>query len=229
MKKIYTTALCLLFYSGLTAQNFDISEETVSTDDIMISAWVVEVGSDLSFAKKTFSDYAKDNYNIKTKNLGKSVLLGEKLSLPTISVKRGDMKASFNTVGSSVKVGIGFLLGYDIFLSSEDYPDEMAKLKTFARDYLEFHYKEHYNEIIEGKEKQMKGLNKEIDKGQKEIKSLQKQIDRNNKKIQNETVEAKKVEMENKNELNAAKIQEISAREPEIKEKVAMVQTEIAG
>ena len=62
-----------------------LEEQVVDMDDGRSSAWVFPVAHDLDLAMGDLQDYCKDRSDVKLKKEGDNILMGEKVSIPTIA------------------------------------------------------------------------------------------------------------------------------------------------
>ncbi len=74
-------------------------------------------------------DYCKDRGDVKLKKDGEYIMYGEKLSIPSIASKRGDLVGKGFITESYYGVALIFKLGYDISLNSADWSPEMKNFR----------------------------------------------------------------------------------------------------
>ncbi len=200
MKKfVLTILLTTIGFSTLHAQNLEIVEKKILIEKTPVDALVMAIGEEYTFSKKTFKAYVKDALDVKMGNDGKSALLAQKVNVPTLSSKKGDLKATYFTDRDSAYLGVSFILGYEIFINSENYPEEMKKLREFVRGYQEYHFTSFHNNQIADQENQKKKLLKEIKTTERAIGKLRKRIGNNDKKMSKSDDTAKKLIWNSKN------------------------------
>ena len=193
MKHALTTFVLLMFLSNsLLAQRLFIQASTIKTDDIPVDGWVINVKDDYNELSDHLRDYLKDNYDLKARKNGKMAMTVEKVDLPKLSMKRGDLNAYFFATDTSNVIGFAFLLGYDIFVNQEDYPDEFGRLRAFVLDFMEYHYQTHYQALIDEDNKNIDGIEKDIDQTNRKIRNLEKKLSNLDSKIAKEDEEGKK-------------------------------------
>ena len=139
MKTIYLLlALGTTYY--LQAQDLSSIHDTVQVTDVVADAWTATLNDNPDFYQKTFEDFTKREFGVKSKNDGKNQEVVKKISIPQIIDKRGDLRLTFFTEGSETKLALIFLLGYDIWINPQDYPEGMEQMRKLTGDYLKFHY-----------------------------------------------------------------------------------------
>jgi peptidoglycan hydrolase CwlO-like protein len=197
MKKIITLGIAaMLLIPALHGQmHLFLEEQEIAYDDSKLKAWVMPVTNNLEEALKDLDDYIKDRSNIRMKKDGKEVLVAEKVSLPAIAKKRGDLIGYGYITDSYYAIAIIFRMGYDISLNSEEYGEEMENFHTYARQFMSYHYEQAYDRRMDAIDDEIKDLEKEKDKHQKDIDSMTKRIGNINGRIEKETDEFKADEM----------------------------------
>lgn len=215
MNKIFLT-WCLLFSSSMYGQDLMVIHRQIAVTDVTVDSWSATLNDDISFYEQTFENFTKREFGSKSRDVGKNEELLEMVSIPQVTDKRGDLRLTFFTEGSQTKMGISFMLGYDVWINAEDYSEEMEKLKHLTRDYLRFHYTEYYNDIIEKDLELINGHKKSIEKSEKSIGTLRSQISRNEEKLKNEGNAKRQSNMEKKNQQNALDIERLESEIPEL-------------
>lgn len=214
-------SLCSVIITGsVFGQNLTVTHSKIPVADVTADVWSANLNDDMSFYEKTFEDFTKQEFGSKSRNDGKNEEILEKVSIPQVTDKRGDLRLTFYSEGDRNKLGLSLLLGYDVWINPEDYPREMDRLRQFTRDYLRFHYVHYYNDIIDGDMKLIDDYEKSIEKSEKSIGSLNNQITRNQEKLESETNSSRKSNLEGKNEQNRQDIERLEAEIPELKKKI---------
>lgn len=194
MKKHYSLLIAFLsiviVMQGQT-HLFMEEQEIELEEDYKSTAWVFPVARNLEEALKDIKDYCKDRSDVKLKKGGENVLHAEKVSIPSIAPKRGDLIAHAFITESYYGMALAFKLGYDISVNSAEWEAEMQNLRNYAREFMAYHFEHSYARILEGIEKEIKGLEKEKDQNENKMASIGKKVDNLNKKIDKETDEAK--------------------------------------
>lgn len=227
MKKILTIALIWGVSITVYSQDLTATHTKIPVTDVVADSWTAVLNDDMSFYKETFSDYAKREFGIKSKSSGKTELLVEKASINRISDKRGDLRLTFITEGSDTKLAVSFLLGYDIWINPQDYPQGMEQLRQLLRDYLRYHYTEYYNDIIEQDLKVIESHKKDIDRSEKSISKMRQQISKNEERLKTETNDRRIAAMEKKNQQNKEDIDRLTAEIPLLKDKITALDEHI--
>jgi len=119
------------------------------------------------------------------------MLMAEKVSVPAIATKRGDLIGYGFTAGTQSVMALIFKLGYDIALNNEDFESEMNNFHNYARQFMAYHYEQAYDRRMEEIDDQVKDLEKEKDRIEKDINQLNRRIENNTSRIEKETDEGK--------------------------------------
>ena len=220
MKNILFVCSFALIGYDLSAQNLTVTHSKIPVGDVTADVWSANLNDNMSFYEKTFEDFTKKEFGSKSRNDGKNEEILQKVSIPEVTDKRGDLRLTFYTEGNQNKMGLSLLLGYDVWINPDDYPKEMDRLKKFTRDYLRFHYSEYYNEIIDKDLKLIADYKKSIEKSEKSISNMRGQIAKNEARLENETNSNRRSNMERKNQENADDIERLEAEIPEMQTKI---------
>ena len=219
MKAVLFCSSVLLF-SSAWAQDLTVTHSKIPVADVTADVWSAVLNDDISFYEETFETFTKQEFGTKSRNDGKNEEILEKVSIPQVTDKRGDLRITFYTEGDRSKLGLSFLLGYDVWINPQDYPDAMERLRRFTRDYLRFHYVHYYNDIIDEDMKQISDHEKSIEKSEKSIGNMRGQITRNEEKLTTETNPKRRNNLENKNQQNTQDIERLEAEIPELHKKI---------
>jgi prefoldin subunit 5 len=226
MKKLVIIfIIALLAVSSLHAQmHLFLEEQEVQYEDTRLSAWVLPIVNNLEEALKDLDDYIKDRSDVRMKKGGDNILIAEKVSLPAIATKRGDLIGYAYITDSYYAMALIFRLGYDISLSSKDWEKEMESFHNYARQYMSYHYEQAYARRMEDIDKEMKDLGKVKDKQEKDIEGMAKRIDNLNKKVEKETDELKISEYKAEITTLEADMGNLSSSLPELTSKLEDLQ-----
>jgi len=197
MKKEFTLAITiLLIMPALRGQmHLFLEEQEIDYDDSKLTAWVMPVTNNLEEALKDLDDYIKDRSDIRMKKDGKDILIAERVLLPAIAKKHGDLIGYGFITDSYYGIAVMFRMGYDISLNSDEYATEMENFHTYARQFMSYHYEQSYARRIEVIDDEIKDLDKEKKKNEKDIDGMTKRIGNINGRIEKETDELKINEM----------------------------------
>jgi uncharacterized coiled-coil protein SlyX len=193
MKKSFVLLILALFAltAGHAQMHLFLEEQEIAFDDSKLTGWVMPVVNNLEEALKDLDDYVKDRSDIRMKKGGENILIAEKVSLPAIATKRGDLIGYGYITDSYYAVAVIFRLGYDISLNSQDWENEMDNFHTYARQFMSYHYEHAYERRMEEIDKEIKDVEKEKGQNERQIDNLNKKIENNNKKIDKETDDMK--------------------------------------
>lgn len=199
MKKFLIILLAGVLLSGmLNAQDhLFLEEQEFTLEDGKVSGWVFPAADNQEETLDDLKDYLKSRSDIKLKKQGDDMLIAEKISLPAITTKRGDLIGLCRVTEQYYSMAIIFKLGYDVSLSTKEWPDEMENLRHYMKSYMTFHYERVYAGRIRALDDQIKDVEKTRAQTEKGIVSLNNKIANNTKKIAKETDKGKI------NELNA--------------------------
>ena len=219
----------ILFVSlSLQAQiHIFLNEQGIDLDDGRLSAWVFPIPGEMDDAFDSFQDYCKERSDLRLKNGGENILIAEKISLPNISTKRGDLIAYAYDNNMYNAFAVAFQLGYDISLNSKEFKVEMGTLRNYTKEFMTYLYAHHYSDKIEVMQKEQKSLEKDLAKENSNINSLKKKVAGLRSKIEKET-ETSKIEELNV-EVNAmtVEIEDISALLPVISSRIEDLKREV--
>ena len=218
--KIIFTIVNTIIATSVLGQNLTVTHSKIPVSDITADVWSANLNDDMSFYEETFEDFTKQEFGSKSRNDGKNEEILEKVSIPQVTDKRGDLRITFYTEDSRNKLGLSLLLGYDVWINPDDYPQEMERLKQFTIDYLRFHYVHYYNDIIDDDMKLINDYQKSIAKSEKSIGNMRSQITRNEEKLKSESNANRKKNLENKNNQNTQDIERLEAEIPEMQKKI---------
>ncbi len=168
-----------------------LEEQEVDLKDATSAAWVFPVVRDLDEALNDLKDYCKERSNIKMKKAGDNMLIAEKVSLPSIATKRGDLIGYGFITENYYAIALVFQMGYDIAVNSQEWEVEMKSFRNYAREFMSYHYDHAYARKVEALEKEIKSLEKEINQHENKIAGMTKKIENLNKKSGKETDETK--------------------------------------
>lgn len=180
MNKKYTIlALVACAFTALDsfAQTLLVEKRPVKTEESSeVESWTAKFDQDMGYCQEMYADFIKELVKTKVDKRGKNILVAVKTQFPELSPLRIDQRAIFTPESAGTSVSFTFSPGYDIHFSSTSYKDEFAKGETLVRNYVQYHYKKYYNELISSLQSKLKNL-------QNDIESNGKKTDKNNKSI----------------------------------------------
>lgn len=226
MKTRVILCLVALMISPLLHSQIKIflEERQVPLEDGTCDGWVFPVVQDLDEALKDLDDFCKERSDVRMKRDGDNMLIAEKVSIPAIATKRGDLIGYGFTSGTDNVLGLVFRLGYDISLNSQDWESEMNNFHTYVRQFMSYHYENAYDRRMVEIDKEIKDLEKEKDRIDKDIVQLNRKIENNDKRIEKETEEAKLTEYKTENSLFESNIQDLNNQLPPLQSKLEELQ-----
>lgn len=182
----------VLFSASLNAQlHLFLEEQEIMLEDGKVSAWVFPASADQQETLDDLKDYLKDRSDIKLKKEGDDMLIAEKVSLPALTTKRGDLIGICRITEQYYSMAVIFRMGYDITLSTAEWAAEMENLRQYVKSFMTYHYEQVYSRRVKDLEKQIKDVEKEKSQTEKKIENLTSKISNNNKKIEKGAEESK--------------------------------------
>jgi len=193
MKNLYTTIIAVILLTGSADAQIHLflQEQEINLKDGRSSAWVIPVARDLEEALDDLKKYSKDRSDVKMKKGGENLVIAEKVSIPTIVTKRGDLIGYGFITDNYYGIALVFQLGYDISVNSTEWAVEMNNFRNYAREFMSYHYEQSYSRRIQALEKEIKALEKQTTQNENKINSMGKKIVNLNGKIAKESDDAK--------------------------------------
>jgi hypothetical protein len=177
-----------------TAQTLRVEQRQVKTEESSeIESWTASLDQDMSYCQEMYSDFIKELVKTKVDKRGKNILVAVKTQFPELSSLRIDQRAIFTPESGGTSVSFTFSPGYDVHFSSTSYKAEFAKAETFVKNYVQYHYKKYYNDLIAGLQNKMKDI-------QSDIESNGKKTDKNNKTISSNIADGETEKTKSKND-----------------------------
>jgi outer membrane murein-binding lipoprotein Lpp len=182
----------VLFSGTLNAQiHLFLEEQVLTLPDGKVTAWVFPAAANQEETLNDMKEYLKDRSDLKLRKDGDEMLIAEKVTLPAITTKRGDLIGLCRISEQYYSMAIILKLGYDISLSVTEWPTEMENLHKYVKTFMTFHYEQVYARRINGLEKEIKDVEKNRDQTENKIEGITDKINNNGKKIAKETDTAK--------------------------------------
>jgi len=226
MKKIYTLFVSLLLTAAIAHSQIHLflQEQEINVKDTKSAAWVFPVARDLDEAIDDLKDYTKDRSDVRMKNDGDNQVIAEKVSIPSIVTKRGDLIGNGFITENYYGIALIFQLGYDISVNSEEYPAEMANFRNYAKAFMAYHYEQSYSRRIEDLEKEIKSQERQKGQNEGKIENMYKRIDTLTKRNAKEDDEAKIASNNSEITTLESDIQELSDTLPQIQNQIDSMQ-----
>jgi hypothetical protein len=199
-------ALIIFLPTLAGAQDAFITEEMVTTKEMTVDAFVIGIKGDFDDAVDNYKDFVKEGFEYKVDKVNKTTYMVEAVDLPHLSLKRGDLKTYLITTDSMNVMAFSFFLGYDVFLTSKENPQEMTQFRKFVIDFMDFHYKAFYTVEIEKQTKDLEGSKKELLQNENKVSSLKKKVVSLAKKKDKEEDATKKVDIDSQKQLTENEI-----------------------
>ena len=178
MKKLLPllVLLLLLSVSAHSQIHLFLEEQEITLSDARSSAWVFPVARDLDEALDDLKDYVRDRSDVRMKNEGENLIMAEKVSIPTIATKRGDLVGYGFITENYYGLALVFQLGYDISINSREWSTEMNNFRNYTKEFMSYHYEQSYARRIDALEKEVKSVEKERSQNEGKINSMNKKI-----------------------------------------------------
>jgi len=194
-KNIFLTLIAAAFLTiNAAAQTLLVERRPVKTEESSeVESWTAKFDQDMAFCQEMYADFIKELVKTKVEKRGKNVLVAVKTQFQELSSLRIDQRAIFTPESAGTAVSFTFSPGYDVHFSSNNYKDEFAKAESLVRNYVQYHYKKFYNDLITGLQSKMKSL-------QSDIESNGKKTDKNNKTIASNIADGETEKTKSKNE-----------------------------
>lgn len=197
---------CLFIFTSLQAQLVQLTTGTVKMDKQNYQAIQAEVQPEMDVLKDAFETWLRKerDVNLKKKGLfgGGDMLIGEAVTVPAISDKQMDLYIQFDKRGKATELSLFGRFGYDLPISSANYPTEFQSMEdlvsAFLNDYLPRYYRERMEVASAGLEK----LQDEAEKMEKKRSSNEAEI----RKLQKENEELRKNLSENDQKRTAQQL-----------------------
>jgi hypothetical protein len=199
-------ALIIFLPTLAGAQDAFITEEMVTTKEMTVDAFVIGIKGDFDDAVDNYKNFVKEGFEYKVDKVNKTTYMVEAVDLPHLSLKRGDLKTYLITTDSMNVMAFSFFLGYDVFLTSKENPQEMTQFRKFVIDFMDFHYKAFYTVEIEKQTKDLEGSKKELLQNENKVSSLKKKVVSLAKKKDKEEDATKKVDIDSQKQLTENEI-----------------------
>ena len=228
-KMIFTLIAGIILTGSLQAQiHLFLEEQEVNLEDAKSFAWVFPIPRNLDEALDDLKDYCKERSDLKMKKGGNNMIIAEKVSLPHIVTKRGDMIGYCYITEQYYAMAMVFQLGYDISLNSGDFANEMNNFRNYAKEFMSYHYEQFYSRRVEEQEKDLKDVEKERKQNENKIQNLTDKVNNLGKKIGKEEDTAKIQEFEAEINTLESDMQELMDTLPGLEAEINRLKTEIS-
>lgn len=157
-------------------------EVNILIDGVAVNVAHVMLKGDTRDVSRAWNSFARDNVDGRMRDRD-GVLIAEEIVVNQITDKRGDLMVYFFPVEDDISFNIAYKLGYDVYLNSEQYPEEYNRLEAFLRYFTDIYYDDFLPKYIKGMERDLKSLEKEMKRTKKQIKRNNKDLKKANKKI----------------------------------------------
>lgn len=214
MKKLILALVLCLPEIG-AAQQIILKEEMVVTRDVPVNAYITNATDDFDEVISNYKKFVKDEYKLNVKKENSTTYVIEAADMPQISVKRGDLKVYLLHTDTMNLMAFSFVLGYDIFLNTEDYPEEMGQFRKFVIRFIDYHYQAYYSDAIEAVTKDLDALKKDLKQNEDKINALRKKVNSLDKKVSKEKEETKKIQYQSDVLLTESEIKNLLFELPE--------------
>lgn len=229
MKRIYVLIVASILLSGLCDAQIHLflQEQEVELKDGKSSAWVFPVNRDLDEALDDLKSYCRDRSNVRMKDGGQDLMIAEKVSIPTIATKRGDLIGHGFITENYYGLALVFQMGYDISVNSREWAVEMSNFRNYTKEFMSYHYEQSYARRIEALEKEIKSLERDTRQNENKIGNMNRRIGNLNERVDKETDEAKIDDFKAEIATLEADIQELSDTLPQLSSQIETLQENI--
>ena len=187
-KRLFLIGTGIMLHISMQAQiQIFLEEQEIGLPDGVSTAWVFPISGETEEALDDLKEYGKERSELKMKRGGDNLLIAEKVALPVIAQKRGDLIGFAYDAESNKSMALVFQLGYDISLNSIEYAVEMENLRIYAKNFLSYHFEQEYVRRMKVLEKEIRSLEKEKSQDENRINNLTRRINSTSKKIGKET------------------------------------------
>ncbi|MGC3948296.1 MAG: hypothetical protein QM762_27955 [Chryseolinea sp.] len=223
IKSAFLTLAASSFISLATfAQTLLVERRPVKTEESSeVESWTAKFDQDQSYCQDVYSDFIKELVKTKVEKRGKNVLVAVKTQFPELSSLRIDQRAIFTPESAGTSVSFTFSPGYDVHFSSQSYKEEFAKAETFVKNYVQYHYKKFYNNLITTLQGKMKSL-------QNDIESNGKKMDKNNKAISSNISDGETEKTKSKNDKMNKENDQLAAETESKRKDLADIEDQLA-
>jgi len=190
-KNILVLAGLLMSASLFSQIHLFLEEQEILLKDGKVTGWVFPATGTQDEVLDDMKDYLKERSDLKLKKGGEHLLIAEKVSLPAITTKRGDLIGSCQIKEQYYAMSVIFKLGYDISVNTAEWPTEMESLRNYVKAFMAYHYEQVYARRIKDLEKQIKDVEKDRKQAEGKIASMTNKINNLGKKIAKESETAK--------------------------------------
>jgi uncharacterized coiled-coil protein SlyX len=213
---------------GIQAQvHLFLQEQDIELKDTRSSGWVFPIAQGFDEAFNDLQQYCRDRSDVRMRKDGDQLYVADKVSMPVIASKRGDLIGFGFATESYNAMAIVFQLGYDISVNRGEWPMEMSNLRNFAKEFMSYHYEQSYARRIDELEKSVKAFERDIDQNERKIGNMEGKIENTRRKIEKETDPAKVTDMENEIATLESDIEELSNALPGLRNDVENMKSNI--
>jgi hypothetical protein len=188
----------MFFASSPFFAQLSMQQNKVTYDDTERPCIEVKLQPNTDEVKEKWKDFVKDNYDVKMRGIGflanKDVMYAEEVTFKNISPKALNFYTKVVEDGDETMMCVFGSFGYDIHISSSEYPTEWMAMKNMVTKFLNNYLPEFYKDKIEKTESQLNDLQKNKDDMQDELSDNKKEIKKLTKR--NEELEEKLSEAE---------------------------------
>lgn len=221
MKTITYFFIAIFTISGLStvAQSYQPTERKVDFNKVTALAWVVAVDDEpLDELKDGWSDYVRQELDVKSKKDGRDALVAREVAIPSVAQNVGDLRAKFYTEGNRSQLAVAFTTGYSTDLNS-DYPEEAQNLRRLLKNFVKYYKTDKINQEVAQYEKRERDLELLYEKNERTQRSLEKHLTRIDKQLNSKkTDDHEKFDLTNQkiaDESQMAALEEIMANQKE--------------
>ncbi|WKN42628.1 hypothetical protein [Tunicatimonas pelagia] len=226
-KLIFAFVLMVATQNGY-AQFLQPVEKRMDIGEKVTPAWVLAVEEPEEELRESIVNYTKEELRAKLKKGRNGLLIAKEVKVPSITSYTGDLKVLLSQVQNRTQVAVAFMPGYDISLNSDDYPNEMERLRQYTRNMLKYHMVNELQVTIKDDEKRLKDLEKDRKRNEREYRKLDKSTARMQRKINSDkTDENTKFDLSNEQEAAEDRMNTLVAEKDELNDEITKMNEKI--
>ncbi len=230
MKKIFIICSLTLLGHFSVAQSInvpnklEINEGKEELDKVQRNGFSIELAGNEKEIIKAFEEFLEDDMSYDVKSLFKKIS-AENLLIPSFSEKHFNLNAQVREKGSTLVLWYWVSFGTDVFVNSEDYPDESVKCQSLLKEFGKAYYTSFIEEDLSQSTKILEKSQDELNDVTEDIIDLNKDQVKEQKK--RDKLDKKRLKMQEKlddiqQSLNENKV-ELEQQDAEIAEVTKMI------
>ncbi len=184
--KTFTAVTLLIFINVLTIKAQDslvnFKETHLLVDGIEINVGNTVLKGNEKQIKKSWANFIKKQTHRRV-HRKKNIYTVKKVVVNQITDKRGDLITFIYRTDNKISVNIAYKLGYDVYLTSNHYPEDFKRLEKFTQFFVYNYYNDFLPVYIKSRTKDLKMLKKEEKRANKKVNKSRNKILVNQKRV----------------------------------------------